>query len=261
MSRELPNQSVERAFGLVDTLARNDALTLTELAAATGLSLSTASRLVSTLEQLKVVQRDRRTGLLWLGPRCILPGASALNATLLYRAARQVAQNLAAELGLGVNVAQLIDGRVTYLLNAEGRFAPRPVSLAGRTQSAHATGLGKVLLSELLEGQVAEVVGDEPLQAFTPFTITSREELSKTLALVRQNGYATEIEELAFGRACIAAPVRSSGGAICGAISISGPLGVIDPERRLPELSRAAIDSADVIASALDFHPTECVAV
>lgn len=186
-------------------------------------------------------------------------GAAALNASDLYRAARQVAHDAAGELGLGVNVAQLHAGRVTYILNAEGRFSPRSFSLTGRTQPAHATGLGKALVCEHSEASLIELVGTEPLQSFTPFTITTIDALIAALAAVRQCGYATEIEELAFGRACIAAPIRAAGGVIVGAISLSGPLRILDLEHRLNELGRHAIEAADAIAASLDFEPARVV--
>lgn len=257
MPREATNQSVERAFALVDALARDDALTLTELAREAALSLSTASRLVGTLEQLNVIRRDARTGLLSLASRSVLYGAAALNATPLYRAARQVAQDLAADLGLGANVAHLVGGKVTYLLNVEGKLAPRHISLSGRIQPAHATGLGKALISEFSEASISRLIDSEPLQPFTAFTITTGSALREALELVRRQGYATEIEELAFGRACIAAPIRASGGSISGAISVSGPLGVMDLEHRTAELSRIVLDSAAAVGAALDYDPAE----
>ncbi|WP_083334855.1 IclR family transcriptional regulator domain-containing protein [Sediminibacillus halophilus] len=44
----------------------------------------------------------------------------------------------------------------------------------------------------------------------------------KELEVTRKRGYALEIEELALGRACIAAPVRDKSGKVVAGISLSG---------------------------------------
>ena len=75
-----------------------------------------------------------------------LAGA-VLNSHPVHREARQIAQNLAADLGLGVNVAVRRDASLFYLLNFEGRPAPRAFVLAGQRNPLHATGLGKSLLT------------------------------------------------------------------------------------------------------------------
>lgn len=65
--------------------------------------------------------------------------------TRVHREARQIAQNLAADLGLGANVAIRRGDQLLYLLNCEGRQAPRSFTLAGQRNPLHATGPGKAL--------------------------------------------------------------------------------------------------------------------
>ena len=69
-------------------------------------------------------------------------GGAAANQQPVHREARQVAQNLAARLGLGVNVARRHGDRLVYLINAEGELAPRSFTLLGQTKPLHANGLG-----------------------------------------------------------------------------------------------------------------------
>ena len=69
------------------------------------------------------------------------------------------------------------------------------------------------------------------LVAFTAHTIVSWEEWEDTLAKVRKDGYATNIEELEHGYAAVAAPVRDQTGHTVAAISIGGPIHRIGKDR------------------------------
>jgi DNA-binding IclR family transcriptional regulator len=239
------NQSVERALGVLRALsAGRSEMRVSDVAKATGLGLSTASRLLATLESAGFVDRDPISGLYRLGLDLVSLGGSVLNNHPVHREARQTAQNLAAELGLGANVAVRRGDRLFYLLNFEGRNAPR---------SLHATGLGKALLSGLTAEQRRSVLPGETLPAYTPRTVTSHEQLDEEIARTLARGYATEIEELALGRACVATPIRDGSGAVVAGLSVSGPLSAIDLPQREAELVRVVIEAADSISIGLGY--------
>lgn len=250
------NQSVERAAQLLRALADagHTRVRASDLATAAGLGLSTASRLLATLEALDFVERDPVTSLYRLGPLALRVGGAAANQQPVHREARQVAQNLAARLGLGVNVARRHDDRLVYLVNAEGQLAPRSFTLLGQTNPLHATGLGKCLLLGCDTDERRALVGD--LTAFTAKTVTTFEALEDELATARARGYATEIEELALGRACVAAPIRDRDGEVVAAISVSGSLSALDLPNRREELAQVVIEAADTVSTALGYTAT-----
>lgn len=252
------NQSVERAAQLLRALADagHTRVRASDLAAAAGLGLSTASRLLATLESLDFVERDPVTSLYRLGPLALLVGGAAANQQPVHREARQVAQNLAARLGLGVNVARRNGDRLVYLVNAEGQLAPRSFTLLGQTNPLHATGLGKCLLLGCAAEERRALLGDGELTAFTAKTVTSLRALEDELARARSLGYATEVEELALGRACLAAPVRDRDGAVVAAISVSGSLSALDLPNRRDELAQLVIETADTVSTALGYTAT-----
>ncbi|MDW5324407.1 IclR family transcriptional regulator [Plantactinospora sp. KLBMP9567] len=248
------NQSVERALGVLRALsAGRSEMRVSDVAKATGLGLSTASRLLATLESAGFVDRDPISGLYRLGLDLVSLGGSVLNNHPVHREARQTAQNLAAELGLGANVAVRRGDRLFYLLNFEGRNAPRSFVLGGQYNPLHATGLGKALLSGLTAEQRRSVLPGETLPAYTPRTVTNHEQLDEEIARTLARGYATEIEELALGRACVATPIRDGSGAVVAGLSVSGPLSAIDLAQREAELVRAVIEAADSISIGLGY--------
>ncbi|MFI8221467.1 IclR family transcriptional regulator [Streptomyces sp. NPDC085932] len=250
-------QAVARALSLLVCFSdEHNELRVSELSARTGLGQSTVSRMISSLERLGFVAQDARTGLYRLGPQLVTLGSAALNSSFLFRAARQVAQNLAHATGLGVNLAEFSDRQLFYLCNFEGAKSPKSFTMAGRTAPLHATGMGKAILAEQSKEYV-DIYYDEGLaNSYTPHTITRSSEMHKALEEVRNRGYATEIEELAFGRACVAAPIRGRSGEAVAALSVSGPLSELEPPARQQELSLMVIEAADELSVALGFTMT-----
>jgi DNA-binding IclR family transcriptional regulator len=246
-------QSVERALSLLSHFTEEQPeRRIAELVEGTGLGQSTVSRLVAALESLGYLAKDERTSLYRVGPQVVTLAGLALNQSPVHRAARQVAQNLAQDLRLGANVAERHDNQMFYLCHFEGALSPRSFTLTGRLAPLHATGMGKALLSDLTPDAVRAAVGTV-YPAYTPKTIVSLDQLLPVLDTVRSCGYATEVEELAFGRACVAAPVRDRSGAVVAALSISGPLSAMDLGDRLDALADKVIESADQISTSLGF--------
>ncbi|MGI8335666.1 IclR family transcriptional regulator [Actinomadura scrupuli] len=253
-SEQGSNQSVERALGVLRSLAGDPTeLRVSDVAKVTGLGVSTTSRLLATLESAGLVDRDLVTGLYRLGLDVVSLSTTVLNNHPIHREARQVCQNLAAELGLGVNAAIRRGDRLFYLLNFEGRHAPRSSVLAGQVKPLHATGLGKCLLSGLGPEQRRELLPAAGLVAYTARTFTTHEQLDVAIADIARHGHAAEIEELALSRACVAAPIRGATGQVVAALSVSGPLSAIDLPARQPELARRVIEAADSISIGLGF--------
>ncbi|GAA3455082.1 IclR family transcriptional regulator [Dactylosporangium matsuzakiense] len=248
------NQSVERALTVLRVFTAGRAeLRVSDVAKLADLGLSTASRLLATLEAAGFVDRDPVSGLYRLGLDTVSLGGSVLNAHPVHREARQTAQNLAAEVGLGVNVAVRRDGTLFYLLNFEGRLAPRSFVLTGQRNPLHATGLGKSLLTGLSAAERRALLPADALVGYTPNTVTTHEQLDAEIERTLRRGYGTEIEELALGRACVATPIRDGSGAVVAALSVSGPLSAIDLPQREADLSRRVIEAADSISIGLGY--------
>ena len=245
------NQSVEKAVGVLAAFSDGQLLRVADVAKETSLGQSTASRLLSTLESVGLVERDTVSTLYRLGPELISLAGVALNQNAIHKAARQTAQNLAASTGLGANVAIRREDSLFYICNFEGKDAPKSFTLIGQRNPLHATGLGKCLLLGIAEDRRAALLGE--MRKYTGHTITEITALNDVLATAQTRGYATEREELALGRACVAAPILDQSGAVQAAISISGPLSAIDLDSRESELSRIVIETADRISSSLGY--------
>src|SRR6266542_1178355 len=100
-------QSVDRALTVLQFLARDGELGITDSAAGLGVHKSTAFRLVATLENHELVQQHSERGKYRLGAGLVrLAGASTARLDLVQES-RPVCSRLAATVGETVNIAVL----------------------------------------------------------------------------------------------------------------------------------------------------------
>ena len=88
----------------------------------------------------------------------------------------------------------------------------------GRTVDYHTTAVGKILVA-----YGAAQLPPGRLRRLAPATIVNRAELDAELEEVRDEGFATAIDELEPGLTALASPVYGPTGDVIAALSISGP--------------------------------------
>ncbi|ACQ82178.1 transcriptional regulator, IclR family [Beutenbergia cavernae DSM 12333] len=246
-------QSIDRALSLLTAFsAERPRQRISDLVSTTGLGQSTVSRMVAAMTSMGFIRHDPLSGLYSLGPEVVDLAGIVLNDHPVHAAARQIAQNLAASLGLGVNVAERSGQHLFYLCNFEGKDAPRNSTLIGRGGPLHATALGKALLIDSDRASLESLLG-ATFDRYTARTITTVDALHQEMAAVADRGYAIENEELALRRACLAAPIRGRGGDVVAAVSVSGPLSAMNLAEREDFLAMVLIEQADQISTALGY--------
>jgi DNA-binding IclR family transcriptional regulator len=215
-------QSVDRALTILDILAQHGELGVTEIAASLGVHKSTAFRLVSALEQHRLVEQLSERGKYRLGFG-IVRLASATTARMnLAEESRPLCRQLAAEFNETVNVAVLDADAAVNIAQEQGQATVSVQNWIGKRTPLHATSSGKVLLAWAAGPQLLEFL-EESLARYTPHTITSGAALRTELDRVRGLGWAGTEEELEIGLNAVAAPIRGPGGTVLAAISVSGP--------------------------------------
>ncbi|MFB9371870.1 IclR family transcriptional regulator [Kitasatospora sp. NPDC001664] len=212
-------QSVERAFQLLEALADSGGIaTLSELSASSGLPMPTIHRLIRTLVQQGYVRQDTARRYT-LGPRLIRLGETS--GRLLGSWARPYLAELMEATGETANLAVLEGGEVVYVGQVQSRRSMRMFTEVGRRVQPHCTGVGKALLAQLDEPEARAVLGTQPLQSHTPYTVTDPDELFAQLAHARASGYVVDDQEQEIGVRCIAVAVP--GAPTPTALSVSGP--------------------------------------
>jgi DNA-binding IclR family transcriptional regulator len=121
-------------------------------------------------------------------------------------------------------------GRIEIVAFRGRQGVPRMPGLGSEIRdSAHALAMGKVVLSLLEPSGLARYVA-RGLKTFTPYTVTSAQELAGELARVRENGYAVDREEFDVNFCCIAAPIFDPRGRFVAALGLSVTVNVFDSE-------------------------------
>jgi IclR family KDG regulon transcriptional repressor len=240
-------QSVDRAVTVLQILAREGDVGVTDLAHELHVHKSTVSRLVSVLERRGLVEQDGQRGKYRLG-HGILTLANATVARLdVVQASRPVTAALAHEVGETINVATLSGQHALYLDQTEASNALRSHNWVGQRVPLHATSNGKVLLA-WRSPEERQALLEQPLTRYTRRTITSARRLTQELDEVRARGFAKAVDELEIGLVAVAAPVRGPDGTVIASMSISGPDARMRGERlaTLGRRIRRAADEASV---------------
>lgn len=211
--------SVVRALDLLDTVgAQSGPVPAKKLARLTGLPLGTTYHLLRTLLHEGYV--DREDGGYVLGERVSTLAQRRVGTDPGGRTHR-VLRSLHDELGAAAYLSVLDDGCIRLADVADSPEAPRTDMWVGFEDAAHATALGKAVLSSLPEDELKDYLADHPMVDLTPSTVTSRTVLLQQLH--HSPEVATDDEEYAVGVACLAVPVQSR--SLVGAVAISVPAG------------------------------------
>ena len=216
-------RSVERAMAILGVLAQNpDGIAPSALAAELDLPVSTCHRLLVTLEGIGLVHRWATRGKYSIGYRLheLATQSGSLDAIAL-TAARESMERLKEELGETCNLARREGLIARYVYQVAPTTAFRLFTTVGSAVPLHATGVGKVLLTDAPDGVFKSIVRD--LKVETPTTIADEASLSEELARILESGYAIDNEEHQEGIMCVAVPVHDHTGAIHSALSVAGP--------------------------------------
>jgi DNA-binding IclR family transcriptional regulator len=235
-------QSVDRALTVLEILARSGETGVTEIAAELGVHKSTAFRLVSALESRGMVEQVAERGKYRLGYGVLrLAGVASARLDVI-RVSRPFAEQLASDLGETVNLTVLWRHEALYVDQVTStNSALQMHNWVGQHIPVHCTSNGKALISWLPRATQLEMVGPTPAR-FTEHTITDLDELVRQFAKIRARGWADAVEELEEGLAAVAAPIWDRNGAVCAALSLSGPAFRLSGERL--EAAGQAVHSA-----------------
>lgn len=220
-------RAVRRALDLLDcfTPTRPD-LTLAELAEQTGLSTSTAYRLLQTLECSDYVERDPQSGHYRLGISCLRLGGNVMAQLNLRERLRPLLTELRNEYGETVHLA-VIDRTAMEVIYVDKLDGWLPIGMMssrmGSRSPAYCTGVGKVLLAAAEPAAVREFYSEHPPRRFTPNTITDLDMLMETLASILRQGYALDDVEHEPDVKCVAVPIYDFTGLATCSVSMSGP--------------------------------------
>lgn len=216
--------SVEKGMRVLGAFhASKRSLSLTEIAAASGLDMSAAQRFTHTLVELRYLQRDAATRTYALAPRLLDFANDYLASNELAARAAPYVHELAKATEEATSLALLDGAEVVFVLRVVSRNVLHMGYHVGSRIPAYCTAQGRAILSTLPAAEVDALLAGVQLARHTPHTVTEPRALRRRLAQARERGYAFAAEEYLLGDLSVAAPVTDATGRAIAAINVAVP--------------------------------------
>jgi IclR family pca regulon transcriptional regulator len=239
-------QSLERGLSVIRAFdADHPKLTLSEVAAATGLSRAAARRFLHTLVRLGYMHNNN--GRFSLRPRILELGYAYLSSLSLPEVAMPHLEELVEQVRESSSVSELDGEDVVYIARVPTKRIMTVAISVGTRFPAYATSMGRVLLSDMPEEWVDAYLAQVSLHHFTGHTITSPGGLRQELRKIKTRGWALVDQELEEGVRSIAAPIRDADGKAIAAVNISTHAGRRTLDGIVADLLRPLLATAERI--------------
>ena len=224
---------------------------VTDLVAATGLPMPTVYRVVMTLASEGYLDHlpsgDYRPGV-----RTLTLGSAALRSLDLVSIATPKLQELGERTGETVNLAVLNGDRVLYLVRLRNSDLVTANIQVGSTLPAVHTSIGKLLLAHLDEADLKARITDASFSANSgPNAKVSLAELRGEFAAIRDQGWAMQDEELAYGLRSVAAPITAPDRRVLAGVNLAVQARDWSTQRMIRELKPAVLATCAEISALL----------
>ena len=194
-----------------------------EVARQTGLSPSTAGRVMLALKDAGLLFQDPETRLYTLGAK-VLTWAEVYAASFdIRKLALPAMQELHRNTQETISLYVLEGNDRVCIERMESPHSVRIVARIGRRLPLHAGSAGKLMLAFLPPERQEEILC-EKLSPFTANTLTDPDKLRRELVEIRRRGFAISCGEWLSDAAGVAAPILDSKGELVASLTISGPV-------------------------------------
>ncbi|MGD0705353.1 MAG: IclR family transcriptional regulator [Trebonia sp.] len=224
---------------------------VSDLATVTGLPMPTVYRVVMTLASEGYLDH-LPTGDYRPGVRTLTLGTAALRSLDFVSIATPKLRALGQRTGETVNLAVLNGDRVLYLVRLRNSDLVTANIQVGSTLPAVHTSIGKLLLAHLTEADLEARITDASFSANSgPNAKLSLAELRTELGPIRDQGWAMQDEELAYGLRSVAGPVTGPDGRVLAGVNLAVQARDWSTQRIIRELKPAVLATCAEISGLL----------
>lgn len=222
VNKVLQSSILSKSVLVLETLGNADgSMRYTDLVNATGLSKSTAHRILNILGSEGLVHYDEHTRSYRLGMKIMEWAARVWRDFDLREVALEEMRMLNEETGENVNLAIRDNLEIIYMNRVESFKPVRAVAALGSRASIHCTGLGKALTAFLPTEAQYKIAQSMDYKPMTEHTLPDAQAFLDRLVDVRKTGYAMDDCEFRDEIRCIAAPIFDFQGKPVGGISVT----------------------------------------
>lgn len=243
------SKAADLALDVLETLGRRGAPSrLTDVADELKQAKATVFRALDTLEHRGYVAQVS-DGRYRLGVRCLELGAYAIEAIGLEDVARPELEKLNEATRENVHLGLYAQGDVVYIDVVESSQPVAPKSRVGTRAPATAVATGRALLAFQRPTEVNRVLA-QPLQQYTPASITDPAALRGILDEIQAGAPAVNHGSWRDGVCGVAAPIRDYSSVVVASIGCCLPESRFTPERQ-EQLAEFVAVAADRISKRL----------
>ena len=215
------NKSTLRTVDILELIANNNDLTLTEISEALKIPPASTSDILQALLSKQMVEiANQRARTYKIGVKNFLIGNAYLANINIVEIAAPFIAALSEQTKNTVFLAKIIDSSIVYLHKVEPKDTFVSTCQIGSRAGLSVTALGKVILA--YNEWLQEKVFATPLPKITEYSITDAEQLKVQLSQIRQQKYASDKFEYDERISCVGFPIFDQRGRVEHSISISG---------------------------------------
>jgi DNA-binding IclR family transcriptional regulator len=234
-------QAVIKAIDLLETLAQDgDSPSITVIERKLNLSHNKAFRLLATLEDKDLVEKDALTGTYSLGLQAFQMAQHILKSTNLIRLAHPVMEELARKLDEAIYITVMNNDEVLFLDMVDSFQQVKAVDLVGKRFPFFTNAAGKVLKS------VSSI--DLRSRGNKKQNIPNPQLLEIELDEIRKKGVAVDFGGLGEGICAVAVVIRDYAGKVVGALTLLAPSFRMLQERLEQEIIPSMIEGAEELS-------------
>ncbi len=222
MLKSMKSRAAVRTVKILETISTySEGLTLSEVAAETGIPIASTNDIVKALLDEEMIEiLDQRSKAYGVGAKAFAIGNRFIANTSLVDKAKTPMVDLGERTERTVFLGKEVNRKITYLHKYEHPGTIVATCSIGSQKKLHNTSLGKCFLA-YQEG-LLETLKGVALEKVTPWTITEYSQLKEEINRIKEQGYAVDTREQNENLLCIGAPIFDSHGKIVASISVSG---------------------------------------
>lgn len=228
VNQELKRNS-ERVFYIVDLILTHKNIRFSDIQKISGIPKSSLHVLINELVDIEAVNYDNITKMYSIGFNFMQLSFKCISNMDLLKIIDAACLELSKVVKETVHAAILVNTEITYICKHEGYDKVSIINNIGMTLPAHATAIGKSLLSGYSEEEIIKLYEGKELQRYTPNTITTIDKLIEEIDITRERGYSSEHGEVSLLAACIGVPIRQNN-EIIASISVTVPVSKFNEE-------------------------------
>ncbi|WP_069172923.1 IclR family transcriptional regulator [Streptomyces griseus] len=215
-----PFHSVQYALRVLESVSTHgDGVTDVRLARETGLPMGHLTPLLLTLRREGYVQQVA-DGAYVIGSSLLELGSGAARKQALEAKLQQSLVQLRDSVGAAVYVSRYVDGEIRITQVADGPRTPAVNEWVDFRSAAHASAIGKCLLTQLDQNGRRDHLARHRTARLTSRTITNEKVLFSKLDSQPATVPVLDLQEYAVGTVCAAVPLTAGSSAGCLALSL-----------------------------------------